>query len=213
MCQIAKRHSAMCQSATCQIALGQSAKCQSATCQSAVCHVPECHVPECHVPECHVPDRLGPECQVPECQVPECRVPECHVPECPSARVPCVSCVSVMCQSASDQHYCSPICAAVVHLDNCSVTCSAHDAERCDTLLYSLLRLCFHPWLQICAVANSCCITAACPLQEKAGLTMSQHCNVEVGSLSVRSEHLQPWNSITAAQSVLRSCTPQCHGG
>ena len=45
--------------------------------------------------------------------------------------------------------------------------------------------------VQMCVVVNTCCILAAVLLQVKAGLTMSQHCNVEVGSLSIRSKHLQ----------------------
>ena len=182
--------------------------------------MPECRVPCASLPCARVPCARVPRARSPWARVFGARVPRARVP---CARVPCArvpKCQSAMCQLCEchlPERFGSallqpkPCCSRA--LDNCSITCSAHDAERCDTLLYSLLLLCFHPWLQICAVANSCCITAACPLQEKAGLTMSQHCNVEVGSLSVRSEHLQPWNSITAAQSVLRSCTPQCHGG
>ena len=45
--------------------------------------------------------------------------------------------------------------------------------------------------VQMCVVVNTCCILAAVLLQVKAGLTMSQRCNVEVGSLSIRSKHLQ----------------------
>ena len=44
--------------------------------------------------------------------------------------------------------------------------------------------------LDLCC-GYSCRIIAAVLLQAKAGLTMSQHCNVEVGSLSIGSKHLQ----------------------
>ena len=80
--------------------------------------------------------------------------------------------------------------------------------------LHSLLRHCRYQRLQTCAAANSCCTSAAvfaaalsqlrerccircCAIagamvtSRKAGLTMSQHCNVEVGSLSIRSRHSQ----------------------
>ena len=39
--------------------------------------------------------------------------------------------------------------------------------------------------VQMCVVVNTCCIIAAVLLRVKAGLTMSQRCNVEVGSLPI----------------------------
>ena len=66
----------------------------------------------------------------------------------------------------------------------CSDTCC-----MCAAVLVAALML-------ISAAPDLCCgyscrIIAAVLLQAKAGLTMSQHCNVEVGSLSFGSKHLQ----------------------
>ena len=101
---------ALCLSAMCQSVICQSAMCQSATCQIALSQSAKCQSAKCQSAVCQ-----SAMCQRAKCQSAMCQLCECHVPERFGAALlqP-----NLCCSRASD---------------NCPVTCSAHDAERCNT--------------------------------------------------------------------------------